>query len=176
MSSTLESIGSKAQNVLFLCRGNAARSIMAESILNRLGQGRFNAYSAGSHPAGEVHPYTKDLLQQFNYPVDSLKSKDWAEFAADGAPEMSFVFTVCDVTAGEVCPVWPGQPMTAHWGFPDPVAFEGSEPEKRAFFAQIYGQIETRISIFVNLPLESLDRLSLQRRLDEIGTTHSGAA
>jgi protein-tyrosine-phosphatase len=156
-------------NVLFLCTGNSARSIMAECILRRLGQGRFNAFSAGSHPAGKVNRYALELLQKLNHPIDGLRSKDWEEFAQPGAPEMDFVFTVCDRAAGEVCPVWPGQPMTAHWGFPDPAHFQGTEPEKRALFADVYGQIHNRLSIFVSLPLVSVDRLSLKKRLDELG-------
>ena len=159
----------KTYNVLFLCTGNSARSIMAECILRRLGQGRFNAYSAGSHPAGRVNPYALELLKRFNYATVNLRSKDWEEFAQPGAPLLDFVFTVCDKAAGEVCPVWPGQPMSAHWGFPDPAAFDGSEAEKRALFADVYGQIHNRISIFVSLPIASLDRLALQRRLDELG-------
>jgi arsenate reductase (thioredoxin) len=159
----------KTYNVLFLCTGNSARSIMAECILRRLGQGRFNAYSAGSHPAGRVNPYALGLLKRFNYATVNLRSKDWEEFAQPGAPLLDFVFTVCDKAAGEVCPVWPGQPMSAHWGFPDPAAFDGSEAEKRALFADVYGQIHNRISIFVSLPIASLDRLALQRRLDELG-------
>ncbi|MFM9843509.1 MAG: arsenate reductase ArsC [Dongiaceae bacterium] len=159
----------KLFNVLFLCTGNSARSIMAECILRRLGQGRFNAFSAGSRPAGKVNKYALDLLRKLNHPIDGLQSKDWEEFAQPGAPEMDFVFTVCDKAAGEVCPVWPGQPMTAHWGFPDPAHFEGAEPEKRALFADVYGQIHNRLSIFVSLPLSSLDRLSLKKRLDELG-------
>ncbi|MDH3476642.1 MAG: arsenate reductase ArsC [Rhodospirillales bacterium] len=163
----------QTRNVLFLCTGNSCRSIMAECALNRLGQGRFRAFSAGSHPTGRVHPLAIDLLRQLNYPTGGLRSKDWSEFAeapAQGrAPVMDFVFTVCDNAAGEVCPVWPGQPVTAHWGFPDPAAFEGSEAETRAVFAEVYGQIERRISIFVSLPFEALDRLALKRRLDELG-------
>jgi protein-tyrosine-phosphatase len=159
----------KQFNVLFLCTGNSARSIMAECILRRLGQGRFNAFSAGSHPAGQVNRYALDLLQKLNHSTDGLRSKDWEEFAQSGAPEMDFVFTVCDRAAGEVCPVWPGQPMTAHWGFPDPAQFQGTEAEKRALFADVYGQIHNRLSIFVSLPLASLDRLSLKKRLDELG-------
>jgi protein-tyrosine-phosphatase len=142
---------------------------MAECILRRLGQGRFNAFSAGSHPAGQVNQYALDLLQKLNHSTDGLRSKDWEEFAQSGAPEMDFVFTVCDRAAGEVCPVWPGQPMTAHWGFPDPAHFQGTEAEKRALFADVYGQIHNRLSIFVSLPLASLDRLSLKIRLDELG-------
>jgi len=159
----------KLFNVLFLCTGNSARSIMAECILRRLGQGRFNAFSAGSHPAGKVNRYALDLLQKLNHSIDGLRSKDWEEFAQSGAPEMDFVFTVCDRAASEVCPVWPGQPMSAHWGFPDPAHFEGPEPERRALFADVYGQIHNRLSIFVSLPLTSLDRLSLKKRLDELG-------
>jgi arsenate reductase (thioredoxin) len=159
----------KLFNVLFLCTGNSARSIMAECILRRLGQGRFNAFSAGSHPAGKVNRYALDLLQKLNHSIDGLRSKDWEEFAQSGAPEMDFVFTVCDKAASEVCPVWPGQPMSAHWGFPDPAHFEGPEPERRALFADVYGQIHNRLSIFVSLPLTSLDRLSLKKRLDELG-------
>lgn len=156
-------------NVLFLCTGNSARSVMGEAIMNRLGQGHFRAFSAGSHPKGEVHPYTLDLLRRFNHPVEGLRSKSWDEFAAPGAPPLDFVFTVCDSAAAEACPVWPGQPMTAHWGVPDPAAAEGKEAEKRAAFADAYGRLHNRISIFVSLPLASLDRLALQRRLDAIG-------
>jgi protein-tyrosine-phosphatase len=159
----------KTYNVLYLCTGNSARSIMAECILRRLGQGRFQAYSAGSHPAGAVNPYALELLKRFNHSVEGLRSKDWAEFARPGAPALDFVFTVCDKAAAEVCPVWPGQPMSAHWGFPDPVAAQGSEAEKRAAFADVYGQIHNRISIFVSLPIAALDKLTLQRRLDEMG-------
>ncbi len=161
----------KIYNVLFLCTGNSARSIMAEVILQRLGQGRFVAHSAGSHPTGRVHPMAIELLKRFNHPTDPLRSKDWAEFATDDAPAMDFVFTVCDNAAGEVCPVWPGQPMSAHWPFPDPAHFDGAEAEKRALFADVYGQIHNRVSIFVSLPMASLDRLALQKRLDEIGKT-----
>ncbi len=144
---------------------------MAECILNREGRGRFKAFSAGSHPAGRVHPMALDLLKSMNHPVADLRSKDWAEFAEPGAPEMDFTFTVCDKAAGEVCPVWPGQPMTAHWGFQDPAAFEGPEVEQRALFLEVYKQINFRISIFVSLPMASLNKLSLQKRLDEIGRT-----
>ncbi len=156
-------------NVLFLCTGNSARSIMAESILNRVGRPQFVAFSAGSHPVGQVNPYALSLLQQFNYPTADLRSKDWTEFAQPGSPELNFVFTVCDRAAGEVCPVWPGQPLTGHWGFPDPAAFKGSEAETRAHFAEVYGQIERRLGIFVSLPIASLDRLALQQRLDKLG-------
>jgi len=156
-------------NVLFLCTGNSARSIIAEAILAREGKGKFHAYSAGSQPKGAVHPYALDLLKKLNHPTEHLRSKSWDEFAAPGAPELDFVFTVCDNAASEVCPVWPGQPMTAHWGIPDPAAVEGSEAEKRLAFADTYRLMSNRISIFVNLPIRSLDRLSLQKRLAEIG-------
>jgi protein-tyrosine-phosphatase len=166
----------KIYNVLFLCTGNSARSIMAECILRRLGQGRFHAHSAGSHPAGTVNPYALELLKRFNHSVEGLRSKDWAEFARPGAPELDFVFTVCDRAAAEVCPVWPGQPMSAHWGFPDPAALQGTEAEKRAAFADVYGQIHNRISIFVSLPIAALDKLTLQKRLDEMGRTQPAKA
>jgi arsenate reductase len=156
-------------NVLFLCTGNSARSILAEAILNREGKGRFVAYSAGSQPKGSVHPFAIDLLKKLNHPTEHLRSKRWDEFAGPGAPEMDFVFTVCDNAASEVCPVWPGQPMTAHWGVPDPAAAEGSEAERRLAFADAYRQLNNRISIFTSLPIASLDRLSLQRRLEDIG-------
>jgi arsenate reductase (thioredoxin) len=157
-------------NVLFLCTGNSARSIMAEAILQRLGAGTFNAYSAGSHPIGRVNPHAVALLKRLNYRTDAFRSKSWDEFAAAGAPPLDFVFTVCDNAAGEICPIWPGQPMTAHWGVPDPAAVvDGSEAEIAAAFADAYGRLQNRISIFVNLPVHSLDRLSLQKRLDAIG-------
>ncbi|CAM9754069.1 unnamed protein product [Phaeothamnion confervicola] len=159
----------EAKHVLFLCTGNSARSIMAEAVLNFYGMGRFRAYSAGSHPAGAVHPLTLDTLNIAGISTSGLRSKSWDEFSAPGAPKLDFVFTVCDNAAGEVCPVWPGQPMTAHWGFPDPAAFEGTETEKRAFFQEIFRQIRTRIELFISLPMASLDRLSLQRKLDEMG-------
>lgn len=156
-------------NVLFLCTGNSARSIIAEALLNRHGQGRFRAFSAGSHPRGRVHPYTLDLLRNLNFPTDQLRSKSWGEFAGPGAPKLDFVFTVCDDAAHETCPVWPGQPMTAHWGVPDPAAVEGPEALKRAAFADTCRMMTNRISIFTSLPIHSLDRLSLQTRLREIG-------
>lgn len=159
----------KVYNVLFLCTGNTARSIMAECALGRWGQGRFRAYSAGSQPKGRVHPMTLRLLQDYNYPRQGLRSKSWDEFATSGAPELDFVFTVCDNAANEVCPIWPGQPMTAHWGVEDPAAFVGSEEKTLAFFKRVYGYLENRIKIFVSLPIASLDRLSLQKRLDQIG-------
>ncbi len=163
-------------NVLFLCTGNSARSILAESILNRLGAGRFKAYSAGSHPAGRVHPYAIDLLKRLNHPVDHLASKSWDVFAGEGAPQMDFVFTVCDNAAGEACPLWPGTPMRAHWPFRDPAAAEGTEAEKRQVFADVYGQVHNRAEIFVNLPMTALDKLSLQKRLDEMATSFSESA
>jgi protein-tyrosine-phosphatase len=163
-------------NVLFICTGNSARSILAEAILNREWRGRFRAFSAGSHPKGRVHAYALDLLKRMNYPVESLRSKSWDEFAQAGAPALDFAFTVCDNAAGEVCPVWPGQPMTAHWGLPDPAAVEGSEAVKRAAFADTYRLLNNRISIIVNLPIASLDKLSLQKRLDEIGRDRNAAA
>jgi protein-tyrosine-phosphatase len=159
----------RAFNVLFLCTGNSARSILAESILNRVGAGRFKAFSAGSHPKGQVHPYAIDLLAKLNYPTAELRSKSWDEFAAPGAPALDFVFTVCDNAANEVCPIWPGQPMTAHWGLPDPVVVEGTEVERRLAFAEAYRMLSNRIGLLANLPIKSLDKLSLQRRLDEIG-------
>ncbi|GEO83119.1 MULTISPECIES: arsenate reductase ArsC [Alphaproteobacteria] len=156
-------------NVLFLCTGNSARSILAESCLNREGRGRFTAYSAGSHPKGEVHPMAIELLKRANYDTSGLRSKSWEEFAVPCAPKMDFVFTVCDAAAAEACPVWPGQPMTAHWGVPDPAAVEGSDTEKALAFADAYRMLNNRISIFVNLPIASLDRLALQKRLTDIG-------
>jgi protein-tyrosine-phosphatase len=165
----------KIYNALFLCTGNSARSIMAECLLNRWGRGRFRAYSAGSHPKGQVHPITLRLLRQLNYDPASLRSKSWDEFAGPGAPPLDFVFTVCDQAANEVCPVWPGQPMTAHWGVEDPAAFVGPEDKTYAFFRRIYGYLDNRMKIFVSLPIRSLDRLSLQRRLEEIGKARSEA-
>jgi len=159
----------KPYNVLFLCTGNSARSILAESVLNRLGNGKFRGFSAGSFPKGEVHPYALQLLERQNYPTQHLRSKSWNEFAAEGAEPLDFVFTVCDNAAGEVCPIWPGQPMTAHWGLPDPAAAEGNESERRLAFADTLRMLHNRIGVFVNLPLKSLDKLSLQNRLSEIG-------
>ena len=156
-------------NVLFLCTGNSARSILAEAALNAMGRGRFKAWSAGSHPAGKVNPFALELLQKNRLPTEDLRSKNWDEFARADAPALDFVFTVCDNAAGEVCPVWPGQPMTAHWGVPDPAAVEGSDEAKRKAFFTAWSQLQHRISIFVNLPLDKLDRLSLKQRLDEIG-------
>ena len=159
-------------NVLFLCTHNSARSVIAECIVNRLGTGKFRGFSAGSAPRGSIHPYALDLLRNQNYEVGSLRSKSWDEFAAPGAPQMNFVFTVCDDAANEVCPLWPGQPMTAHWGVPDPSAAEGTEAEKRFAFDDTHRMLYQRIGIFVNLPLASLDRLALQKQLSDIGRTH----
>nr|MBS0019703.1 arsenate reductase ArsC [Gammaproteobacteria bacterium] len=165
----------KPYNVLFICTGNSARSIMAECALNRWGAGKFRAYSAGSHPKGEVHPMTLRLLKGFNYSTEGLRSKDWQEFAQPNSPPLDFAFTVCDKAAGELCPVWAGQPMTAHWGAEDPVAFVGPEQEALKYFKTIYLTLESRIKIFVHLPFASLDRLSLQGRLDAIGKTQREA-
>jgi protein-tyrosine-phosphatase len=156
-------------NVLFLCTGNSARSIIAEAILNRLGAGRFHAFSAGSQPKGAVHPYTLQLLRSLNHDTSELRSKSWSEFAKPGAPPLDFVFTVCDNAAGETCPVWPGQPMTVHWGVPDPAEATGSDAEIALAFKDTYRMLNQRIGIFTSLPLKSLDRLTLQRRLNEIG-------
>jgi arsenate reductase (thioredoxin) len=159
----------KIYNVLFLCTGNSARSILAEVLLNQYGKGGFQAYSAGSHPAGKVNPGTLRFLQRNNLPADGLRSKSWDEFAEPGAPELDFVFTVCDKAAGEVCPVWPGQPMTAHWGVPDPAALEGGEAEIDRQFDLVAKQLATRIQLFISLPISKLDKLGLQNRLREIG-------
>jgi len=156
-------------NALFLCTGNSARSILAEAILNQIGLGRFKAFSAGSQPKGEVHPLAIQLLQRLNHDTSFARSKSWDEFAVPGAPEMHFVFTVCDNAANESCPVWPGQPMTAHWGVPDPAAAEGTDAEKHLAFAEAYRMLKSRIDVFTSLPMASLDRLALQQRLNEIG-------
>lgn len=152
-------------NVLFICSGNSARSIMAEVITNQLGQGRFAAYSAGSHPRGRIHPLTLEVLAAQNYPVAGLRSKSWSEFAAPGAPAMDFVFTVCDQAAGETCPAWPGQPITAHWGFADPANFVGNREAQLGAFKSVQSQIANRIRLMLSLPIEKLDRMSLQSRL-----------
>jgi arsenate reductase len=159
----------KPWNVLFLCTGNSARSILAEAILNHGGGDRFRAHSAGSFPKGEVHPLALKLLQQLEMPTQGLRSKRWDEFAQPGAPTLHFVFTVCDNAAGEVCPVWPGQPVTAHWGIPDPAAATGSQAQQSLAFRAAFNSLEQRIKAFTSLPLGSLDRLSLQQRLDDIG-------
>ena len=156
-------------NVLFLCTGNSARSILAEATLNAMGKGRFKAWSAGSHPAGQVNPYAIELLQKNRLSTEDLRSKSWDEFARADAPALDFVFTVCDNAAGELCPIWPGQPMTAHWGVPDPAAVEGSDETRRKAFFTAWNQLQHRISIFVSLPLDRLDRLALKQRLDDIG-------
>jgi protein-tyrosine-phosphatase len=161
----------KLFNVLFLCTGNSARSIIAETILNKLGGRNFQAYSAGSQPKGRVHPETLRLLQGLGYETASLRSKSWNEFARPGAPALDFVFTVCDNAAGETCPVWPGQPMTAHWGIPDPAEASGSPAEVALAFKDAYRMLRRRIEIFTALPLHSLDQLSLQAKLREIGRT-----
>jgi len=158
-------------NVLFLCTGNSARSIMAEVLLNSTARGRFKAFSAGSHPRGEVHPAALELIRKNHLPDKGLRSKSWDEFAGPGAPPLHFVFTVCDNAAGEVCPVWPGQPMTAHWGVPDPAAVTGPDEKVRKAFMLAFGQLQRRIQFFTSLPLESLDRMALQQRLREIGKT-----
>ena len=158
-------------NALFLCTGNSARSIMAEAILNKLGAGKFCAYSAGSQPKGQVHPETLRLLQSLGYDTSGFRSKSWHEFTKPGAPPLDFAFTVCDNAAGETCPVWPGQPMTAHWGVPDPAEATGTEAEVALAFKDAYRMLNQRIGIFVALPLRSLDKLSLQTKLREIGRT-----
>lgn len=158
-------------NVLILCTGNSARSIMAEVLLNALGEGRFRAYSAGSHPAGAVNPFALELLDAHRMNTRGLRSKNWDEFARPGAPEIDVVITVCDNAAGEVCPVWPGRPVTAHWGIPDPAAASGGDAGKRKAFVAAYAQLANRLSLFASLPLDTLDRQSLQKRLDEIGRT-----
>jgi arsenate reductase len=155
--------------VLFLCTGNSARSILAEAILNRLGAGRFAAFSAGSQPKGAVHPAALHLLETLNHPTGGLRSKSWDEFAGPGAPPLDFVFTVCDNAAGEVCPIWPGQPVTAHWGLPDPAAVTGNDAEVAAAFNDAYRMLTNRVSLFVALPLAELDRMTLQSRLRAIG-------
>jgi arsenate reductase (thioredoxin) len=155
--------------VLFLCTGNSARSILAEAILNDLGHGAFHAHSAGSQPKGEVHPLALAQLRRAGLPVEGYRSKSWSEFADPGAPALDFIFTVCDNAANEVCPVWPGHPMTAHWGVPDPAAVEGSEEEKQRAFLTAYLQLQNRIKLFLALPVESLDRMSLQQRMADIG-------
>jgi len=160
-------------NVLFLCTGNSARSIMAESILNQKGRGRFTAYSAGSHPSGTVRPEAIRQLESAHFPITGLRSKSWEEFAKPEAPQLDFVFTVCDNAANEVCPVWPGQPMTAHWGIPDPAAADGSEEEKARAFRNAFFLLDRRIILFLSLPMASLDRLALKRELDNIGSQSS---
>lgn len=160
-------------NVLFLCTGNSARSILGEAILNRIGQGKFVAYSAGSHPAGKVNPNALSLLKRLDFPTSELRSKSWDEFATTGAPELDFIFTVCDNAASEVCPIWPGHPMTAHWGVPDPAAAEGDQTAITQAFRFAFMLLQRRIELFASLPVRKLDRMSLKKRLDEIGK-HDG--
>ena len=164
-----------SHNVLFLCTGNSARSILAEAYLNSAAHGRFVGYSAGSHPAGKVNPFAVELLAKHRLPTEALRSKSWDEFARPGAAKMSFVFTVCDNAAGEVCPIWPGQPITAHWGVEDPAAVQGSDEEKRRAFLKAFTQLAARINLFLNLPFDRIDRLALQARLEEIGKSAAKA-
>jgi arsenate reductase len=156
-------------NVLFLCTGNSARSILAEQLLNHWGHGRFRAFSAGSYPKGQVHPIALALLQHMKLPIEGLRSKSWDEFARPGAPQLDFIITVCDNAAGEVCPVWPGRPMSAHWGVPDPAAVEGSDARKWQAFREAFHELEKRIEAFVSLPFAELDRVALKQHLDSIG-------
>jgi arsenate reductase (thioredoxin) len=162
-------VTAKTYNVLFLCTGNSARSILAEVLLDHWGRGLFKGYSAGSFPKGAVHPLALDLLEKAHLPTRGLRSKSWDEFAEPSAPQMDFVFTVCDQAAGEVCPVWPGNPVTAHWGVPDPAAAQGTEPVRRRAFREAYLMLENRIKLFTSLRLEALDRLAIKRKVDEIG-------
>ena len=163
-------------NILFLCTGNSARSIIAEAIMNRVGTGKFKAYSAGSHPRGEINPHALHLLHNLGYDLSGLRSKSWDAFAVEGAPPLDFVITVCDDAAGEVCPVWPGHPVTAHWGMPDPAAVEGSPVEIALAFSETHRILGNRISLFASLPYAGLDRLSLQRRMAEIGRSETAAS
>jgi len=161
----------RVYNVLFLCTGNSARSILAEGLINHWGRGRFRGFSAGSHPNGAVHPIALKLLQNLKFPTEGLRSKSWDEFAQPGAPPLDFVFTVCDNAAGEACPYWPGQPVTAHWGVPDPAAVEGAEFDQLTAFRDTFRTLENRIKMFMSLPLASIERIKLKERLDEIGKT-----
>jgi arsenate reductase len=163
---------SKTYNVLFLCTGNSARSILAESLLNHWGDGKFHAFSAGSFPKGQVHPMAVELLKRMNLPAEDIRSKSWDEFAAPGAPPIDFIFTVCDNAAGEVCPVWPGKPMTAHWGIADPSAAEGTEADKAFAFRKALKELETRIKLFTSLPIDSLEGMMLQAKLRAIGKSN----
>ena len=165
---------SKKYNVLFLCTGNSARSIIAEAIMNKVGANRFQAYSAGSHPNGKVNPHALALLKRLGFETDQFRSKPWDEFAQPDSPKLDFVITVCDNAAGEVCPVWPGQPMSAHWGMPDPAAVEGTDVEVALAFAETYRMLNNRIGAFSNLKMSGLDRLSLQKKMTEIGTSYKG--
>lgn len=163
----------RTHNVLFLCTGNSARSILAEVLIEHWGKGRFRGFSAGSFPRGTVHPLALDLLERLHLRTPGLRSKSWDEFARPGAPIMDFVFTVCDQAAGEVCPIWPGNPITAHWGIHDPAAVEGTEPERVQAFRDAYRQLENRIKLFVALPVETLDRMAIKREVEQIGRTDS---
>jgi arsenate reductase len=161
----------RTYNVLVLCTGNSARSIMAEALINTMGRGRFHAYSAGSHPTGKVNPFAIEQVESVKYPTDNLRSKSWDEFATPDAPEMDFIITVCDKAAGEVCPVWPGQPISAHWGFEDPAAVQGTDNAKRRAFDQTFRHMMNRVRLFVNLPLKTLDQTAIKRELSNIGKT-----
>jgi arsenate reductase len=164
-------LSERVYNVLFLCTGNSARSILGESLLNHWGKGRFHAVSAGSFPKGQVHPMALDLLRRMGMPTEGLRSKSWDEFASPGAPPIDFIVTVCDNAAGETCPVWPGKPMTAHWGVADPAAVEGTDMEKATAFRKAFNELETRIKLFTSLPFDSLDRMALKAKLREIGNS-----
>lgn len=170
-----EMTSQQTYNVLFLCTGNSARSILAESLLNTLGKGKFRAFSAGSYPKGQVHPMAVELLKRSNMPTENLRSKSWDEFAATGAPPLDLILTVCDNAAGEVCPVWPGKPITAHWGIADPAAAEGTDAEKAFAFRKAFRELETRIKLLMSLPIDSLDRMALHARLRDIGNSNSSA-
>jgi len=164
-------VSDRPHNVLFLCTGNSARSILAESIMNKLGKGQFRGFSAGSHPNGKLNPLALDLLKSLDFPTEGLRSKSWDEFAGPGGTHFDFVITVCDNAAGEACPVWPGMPITAHWGIPDPAAVEGAEIEKRAAFTQAYKAMDRRIRLFLSLPIASIDQMRIKERMDAIGNT-----
>jgi arsenate reductase len=164
-----EKIMQRPYNILVLCTGNSARSILAEALFNTLGAGRIKAYSAGSHPSGRVNPFAIELVRAMGYPTENLRSKSWDEFAEAGAPQMDFIVTVCDNAAGEACPLWPGKPVTAHWGFPDPAAVVGTDDEKRAAFAQTLRQIRIRVQQFLSLQLETLDRMAIENRMRDLG-------
>lgn len=171
----IEVVQNRVFNVLFICTGNSARSIIAEAVLNRAGQGRFRAFSAGSQPKGKVHPYAIDLLKRLHYDVSGVRSKSWLEFSGPDAPKLDFAFTLCDDAAAEICPVWPGQPMTAHWGIEDPAAVQGTDIQKESAFDMAFYYLERRISLFRNLPLKSLDQLALGARLRGIGQTEGAS-